>query len=200
MECIVEAKSCFKSGTSTLELTPGGKKKKNVSSLANACLRSRSPTNRPRSGTSWTASHGKCDPRGQPNVKPEPGADAGGPRVCVCGGYRHPQPWPPALDPEGLLLSLGLGSSPGPRRPALCRVPAAAAHHWMMPRCRPRLPAGEAGTASAMAPAGCSRAASGRAAPVPSALFTLELGRARGNHAGSPAAAREEDAGPTPCT
>lgn len=107
--------------------------------------------------------------------------------MCVCvGGDRRPQPWPPALDPEGLLLSLGLGSSPGPRRPALCRVPAAAAHHWMMPRCRPRLPAGEAGTASAMAPAGCSRAASGRAAPVPSALFTLELGRARGNHAGEP--------------
>lgn len=166
MECMVEAKSCFKLGTFILELTPGEKPKTKQQNqetfppLANACLSSRSPTNRPRSGASWIASHGKCDPRGLSNVKLEPSADAG-PRV-----------WEPASSamvsrprPTGApsLPRPGLPAPPAcdlPCPSALGRVPAA--HHWMMPRCRPRPPEGEAGTASAMGLAGCSRAASGR--------------------------------------
>lgn len=107
--------------------------------------------------------------------------------------------------------------SPLPRAPsstlsALRPQVAPAAHHWMMPLCRPRLPAGEGGTPSAMARCGRSaRAGSGepgagcgasRAKLHPSRrrrswVFTLELGAlgARGVGRGGP---RGRDTPPPP--
>lgn len=180
MECMVDAKSCFKLGTFILELTPGEKPKTKQQNqetfppLANACLSSRSPTNRPRSGASWIASHGKCDPRGLSNVKPEPSADAG-PRVWEPAssamvsrprstGSFSPSAWAPR--PAGLRPALSLGPRPCPRRSPLDDAPVQAATARRGGRHRLRHGSGRL------------QSGSERAAPVPSVVFTLELGRA----------------------